>query len=82
VVAVVPVHLKGDNLYKQDGGSTGAGKETFPFVRLTIANLSQDREGADIYWLHFTVAYTFVIYSLWLLNQHYEVSSSSTLCLK
>lgn len=71
---MVPVHLKGDNLDRpREAGQPTNTQEAFPFVRLTIANLSQDRKDTSIYWLHFTVAYTFVFYSLWLLKQHYEV---------
>lgn len=78
--AVVPVHLKGNNLVKGSGVQTGNTQEAFPFVRLTIANLSQDRNDTSIYWLHFTVAYTFVFYSLWLLRQHYEVRCACYVC--
>ena len=76
--AVVPVHLKGDNLSKAESLQVTA-PEAFPFVRLTIANLSQNRADTSIYWLHFTVAYAFVFYSLCLLRQHYEVRPAPVL---
>lgn len=73
--AVVPVHLKGGALPESNA------QEAVPFKRFTIANLKpqSELEGISIYWLHFTLAYVFVFYSLWLMNYHYEVRSSTSL---
>ena len=42
-----------------------------PFERLTVANL---RANDNILWLHALWTYLFVIYALWLLRVHYEVT--------
>ena len=75
---MVPVHLKGDNLNTADNLQV-SNPDSFPFVRLTIANLKQGNDDTSIYWLHFTVAYAFVFYSLCLLRQHYEVRPAPVL---
>lgn len=66
---MVPVHLKGGALPESSA------QDAVPFKRFTIANLrpQSELEGVSIYWLHFTLAYLFVFYSLWLMNYHYEV---------
>ena len=77
MLAVVPVHLKGGDL---PGSST---QHSIPFKRLTIANLKpqSELEGFSIYWLHFALAYVFVIYSLWLMDYHYKVCNTVASCL-
>lgn len=73
--AVVPVHLHGNEVDDAARTNNGASNARLAFVRFTIANLAirNNANPYPTYWLHFCLAYVFVIYALWLVWKHYQV---------
>jgi hypothetical protein len=69
---VVPVHLQGSDI----NANSGSSKSKLAFVRFTIANLKPRniQRPLPTYWLHFSLAYIFVFYAMWLIRYHYQVS--------
>lgn len=74
--AVIPMNLSGQFLERERQKSEGESKVSLNvFMSLTIANIES---GSPKMWLHFVLAYAFVIWALFLLHWHYQVRSAPT----